>query len=111
MTVWLDGSAEIALRLERMLFDANCQVHALPVTADDASRAAICRTLNDAGVIALVYGSTDGAIRDDLRAAIGEDHFLSLETPATGESPEAVVDRVYRQLEDDGIIFKTSQGD
>ena len=110
VTIRIDGAPEIAFRLERTLFDANCRVHALAVSEAGASLASVARALNEAGVIALLHGSMDVAAADDLRQQIGAENFLELETPF-GESVEAAVERLYRQLENDGILFKSSPAD
>src|SRR5581483_4041626 len=75
VTIWTDAPYETAFRLERVLFDANCRVHALPADASEALLP-VCRALNDAGVIALVYGSAGDAIRQRLAGALGAGNFV-----------------------------------
>jgi sulfate adenylyltransferase large subunit len=110
VTIRLDGSPEIAFRLERALFDANCRVHVLAVSETGSSLAPVCRALNEAGVIALVYGAMDAAVRTELSRQIGEENFLEMETPA-GEPVNAAIARLYRELENGGILFKSSPAD
>jgi bifunctional enzyme CysN/CysC len=110
VTIWVDGFAEIAFRLERALFDANCRVHALAVSEAGDSLAAVSHVLNEAGVIAVLYGPMDEAAAGGLRRQIGAESFLEFQ-PAAGESAEAATERLYRQLENDGILFKSSSAD
>jgi sulfate adenylyltransferase subunit 1 (EFTu-like GTPase family) len=96
-TVWLEA-AEAAYGLERMLFDAGCQVHALE---SGAGVAEIARALNDAGVIAIIHGAGDAALLERTRLAVGAESFIesALETQA-----------VRRLLEERGFLFGFSQG-
>ena len=94
VTLWLDTAAEVAYQLERLLFDAECRVHAVPASATIAET---CRTLNDAGVIALVYGSTDPEERESTRSHLGADNFLHIEKLET-------VERIHHLLKEEGII-------
>jgi sulfate adenylyltransferase large subunit len=101
VTVWLDTTVEVACQLERLLFDADCRVHA--VLASE-SVAGICRVLNDAGVIALVYGSTDPQMRESTRSALAADNFLHVENMETAE-------RIHDWLKEEGVISRFSNGD
>jgi hypothetical protein len=109
MTIAIEGSEEAALRLERMLFDAGCHAHALPAASPGAALAEVCRALNDAGVIAVVYGPIDGAIQETVREKTGADHFLQY--GLSDESPAAAAARIYGELEEAGVFFKSSTGD
>lgn len=109
ITIAIEGSEEAALRLERMLFDAGCHAHALPASGPGAALAEVCRALNDAGVIAVVYGPADDAMKDAVREKTGADNFLRY--GPSEESPAAAADRVYRELEEAGVFFKSSTGD
>jgi adenylyl-sulfate kinase len=82
VTLWLDTGAEVAYQLERLLIDADCGVHAV---AASGSVAGICRALNDAGIIALVYGSLDPELRDRTKSGVGSDKFLHIEKLETAE--------------------------
>ena len=79
VTVWLETDSDVAHRLERLLFEASCRVHALSASEAGAALADVCRALNDAGVIALVYGSSDAETRERTRARVGAEHFLCVE--------------------------------
>jgi sulfate adenylyltransferase large subunit len=94
VTLWLDTPVEVAYRLERLLFDEDCRVHAAPASASIAD---ICTALNNAGVIALIYGSTDPEMRDRTRSHLGADNFLHFEG---SETPE----RIHHLLKEAGII-------
>jgi bifunctional enzyme CysN/CysC/sulfate adenylyltransferase subunit 1 len=93
VTVWLE-TAETAHQLERVLFDADCRVHSVPA---GPHAAAVARALNDAGVIALVYGSSEGGLRDQTRESAGGENFIQQEAGETAET-------VYRRLAEEGFI-------
>jgi len=100
---------EFALRLERILFDSDCRVHAV-APAEPSTLGAACRALNEAGVIAVVYG-LDSTARDHLRSAVGAENFLDMEPLSSAEKPEEAAARFYRELEEARVLFKSSQGD
>jgi sulfate adenylyltransferase subunit 1 (EFTu-like GTPase family) len=83
VTLWLDASEDVAFQLERLLFEADCRVHA---AAANASTPEICSALNAAGVIALVYSANDPEIRENTRSRLGADKFLHIEANQTAES-------------------------
>jgi len=101
VAIWLDTAVEVAYQLERLLFDGDCRVHAVPASA---SVGEICRALNDAGVIALIYGSTDSGLRECTRSYLGAENFLHIEGSETAE-------RIHYLLKEEGIISRLSQGD
>jgi len=112
VAIWVDApSASPALRLERALFDANCRVHAVPANDAGAALDVVCRNLIDAGVITIVYGSSDASVRDALRSAVGNENFVEWNAAGEDGHTDAAVDGFYRRMEDEGIIFKNSQGD
>ena len=111
VTIWIDGPAEIAFRLERALFDANCRVHAVSVAQTGGSLARVAHALNEAGVITVLYGPMDTAVRSDLSREIGAENLLELEASAGGETAGESVERLYRQLENGGVLFKSSPAD
>ena len=90
-TVWVEA-AEAAYGLERLLFDAGCRVHAM---ASGAGVAETARALNDAGVIAIVDGAGDAALRERTRLAVGEESFIE-----SALEPQAV----RRLLEERGVL-------
>ena len=97
-TVWLETTAETAHQLERVLFDANCRVHALP--SDQPQLPQIARALNDAGVLVLIYGS--GQLEATLQAT-GPENFFRVDSARAGS-----VERLTHFLEDEGIIPRFS---
>jgi sulfate adenylyltransferase large subunit len=101
VTLWLDTKVEVAHQLERLLFDGDCRVHAVPASE---SVAGICSSLNDAGVIALIYGSSDSELRERTRTSVAADNFLYLENMETA-------DRIHDWLKEEGIISRFSSGD
>jgi hypothetical protein len=83
VTLWLDTSEDIAFQLERLLFEADCRVHA---AAASASTPEICAALNAAGVISLVYGANDPEMRERTQGRVGADRFLHIDSHQTAES-------------------------
>jgi sulfate adenylyltransferase large subunit len=94
VTLWLDTPVEVAFQLERLLFDADYRVHAVPASAAIAE---ICSALNSAGVIALICGSTDSEMRDRTRSHLGAENFRHIEGAETAE-------RIHRLLKEEGIL-------
>jgi sulfate adenylyltransferase large subunit len=101
VTVWLDTPAEVAYQLERLLFDSGCRVHAVPASP---SVAAVCRALNHAGVMALIYGSADSDLRASVKSALAADNFLHFESAATAG-------RIHDWLKEEGVISRFSNGE
>ena len=98
VTLWLDAEADVANHLERLLFDADCKVHAVRAST---SVAEVCRALNDAGINALIYGSQDSEMREQTRAGLAADNFFHIESSDTAE-------RIYDRLKEEGIISRFS---
>ena len=112
VTIWIDGPAEAALQFERFLFDANCRVHAVPAPEAGTSVRQIARTLNAAGVIAIFYGSADTPTKEGLRREIGPANFYEMDAGSIEDSVDSAIQRLCRQLEADGILFRSlMQGD
>jgi hypothetical protein len=103
VTVWLEAPAELAHELERLLFDANCRVHALSAADAGSMLPQLTRTLNEAGVIALVYGPADPGLQECV-AQSSERNFLRFEAPPSAG-------HIYGILQDEGIISQFGQGD
>ena len=106
VTIWMESPAEVAHQLERLLFDVSCRVHALSASDTGPYLPELARALNDAGVIALIYGS-DAALRERVAGVAGlagEHNFLHMEQGMT-------VEGIYRRLQEEGIISRFSQGD
>ena len=96
VTVWLNTSDEMAHQLERLLFDANCRVHAL--SADEPHLAEIARALNEAGVMVLAHGSGDPEAKR-------VENLFRLEAQ---ESDTA--EQLAQRLEEEGIIPRFAAG-
>jgi sulfate adenylyltransferase large subunit len=94
-TVWLETDDQTVFQLERLLFDAGCRVHS--ISADDTSVPGSARLLNDAGVIALIYGLSDAGLRGEACRAVGEDNFVYVNAGASTQS-------IYDQLAKTGLI-------
>ncbi len=92
VTLWLDTSEDVAFQLERLLFEADCRVHA---SAASESTPEICSALNAAGVIALVYGASGPEMRERTQNAIGSDNLLHIGAEETAGS----IHRLLREKE------------
>ena len=101
-TVWLDTAPEMAWQVERLLFDARCHVHALSAVEAGAYLPEVTRALNDAGVITLIHGSLDIALRERTRALAP--NFLRIEESMT-------IERICRVLEEEGILASSPRGE
>jgi hypothetical protein len=98
VTIWLDAFPELAHQVERLLFDANCRVLALPGTGPAVAET--CRTLNDAGVIALVYAMKDVKLRQHIRRTVGAGTFLNIKTKNGTAISEEIAARIFRAIEE-----------
>ncbi len=105
-TVWLETPPEVAYHLERILFDAHCRIHALPAGehVDEVAHA-----LNEAGVIALVYGAADAEARERTRQKVGDENFLVIEPSEPEETTEQAAARIRGILEEEAFISSYSQ--
>jgi len=108
VTVWLETPPEVAFQVERSLFNANCTVHALLVSQSRPHVAELARTLNDAGVIALVCGPSDAEMQERVRAAVGRDHFLCIDASIVQEKTAEAADRIVRIIEQRGFVSASS---
>jgi adenylylsulfate kinase len=99
VTVWLETSPDVAYRLERLLFDANCRVHALSASEAGPYLAEISREFNHAGVITLIYNSEDSGMRERTCNYVGTGNFLHIEESMTA-------DEIYNRLEEEGFISR-----
>jgi len=104
VAIWLETGAEVAYRLERLLFDSRCRVHALSASDTGPYLAEVSRALNDAGVITLIHGSHDAQLRERIEQLAGVNNFLRIEQSAS-------IDYIHQLLQDEGIISRFSQGD
>jgi sulfate adenylyltransferase large subunit len=108
VTVWLETAPEVAYQLERLLFDANCRVHALLASESGSTAPEVCQTLNDAGVIALVCGPVDAATQERTRQKIGAENFLRVAALTADEKPAEAADRILRMIEEQGFVSRFS---
>jgi len=93
LTVWLDAPEDVAFELERLLFESEFRVHAVPASPQVG---AVCRALNDAGVLVLIYGG-DAERRESVRAELGAENYQYLEDLGTA-------DRICQFLRDQDIV-------
>ncbi len=108
VTVWLETAPEVAYQLERLLFDANCRVHALLASESGSTIPEITQALNDAGVIALVCGPGDAEAQERIRQKIGAENFLCMEASPADEKPEQAADRILSIIEEQGFVSRFS---
>lgn len=108
VTLWMETAADVAYQLERMLFDAGCRVHAISAADSGDYLAEVSRALNDAGVIAILV-EPDAALRERVREKVGKDNFLPIEPSSATENREEMANRIYRLLEHQGFVSKSSQ--
>jgi hypothetical protein len=101
VTIWLDTAGEVAHQLERILFDSECRVLAVEAAVPAA---AICQALNDAGVIALIHGSTDPELRESVRSSVGAENFLHIDCLQSA-------DIIHQFLKEEGIVSRSSARD
>ena len=111
VTIWLETAPEIAFQVERSLFDANCRVHALSALESGPAIADLARTLNDAGVIALICGSSDLEVQERTQKTVGDESFLRIEASMVNDKPEEAVDRILRIIEEQGFISRSLGSD
>jgi hypothetical protein len=108
LTLWMETTADVAYHVERMLFDSGCRVHAISPSEAGNYLPEVSRALNDAGVIAIVV-EPDAAIRERVREKVGNHNFLPVEPSSANENREEMADRIYRLLEQQGFVSKSSQ--
>jgi sulfate adenylyltransferase large subunit len=106
-TWWLDAGAETAFQVEALLFDAGFRVHAVAASDASAYLGTLLRTLNDAGVIAIVYCG-DAAARQRACEAVGVDCFLHVGPEVIGIS-EYLAERVQEFLQREGFVTVLEQ--
>jgi hypothetical protein len=106
VTLWLETAPEAVYQLERLLFDANCRVHALLASENASTLAEISHALNDAGVIALVCGAPDAKMQERIRQKIGAENFLRIEASQVEEKPEDAANRMLRIIEEQGFVSR-----
>jgi sulfate adenylyltransferase large subunit len=97
MTVWLETTPEIIRQVERRLFEAGCRVHAVVAEETGPYVPEICRALNDAGVIALVCGSSDHGLRERVLQIVGSESFVRIEGSDV-EEPKESADRFVQAI-------------
>jgi hypothetical protein len=103
LTICIKGDAEVAFRLERLLFDSGHRVHALRLDALPPV-AEVCRALNNAGVIAICPSLTD-ATHPRIQQVVGHTNVLVFDGALLGVTPEAAASRIYTLLEQEGCFI------
>jgi hypothetical protein len=101
VAIWLPGDEELAVALERKLFDRGCIVHVLT----GESVVEIAQAASDAGLISIcALAEDDVAIRGAVARAVGGDRFLPLNYQDLPSTSNEAVDAVCRILEDHAFI-------
>jgi sulfate adenylyltransferase large subunit len=101
-TICMAANDELAGLLERRLFNSGYRIHTIR-GAEPAAVAQICRTLNDAGVIA-IYSSLNDPADAHIRNAVGETNILSIKNVGSPITPDAVADRLYTLIHQGGWL-------
>jgi sulfate adenylyltransferase large subunit len=99
-TICIKGDAEVVYRLERLLFDAGCRVHALRLDAP-LPVAELCQALNNAGMIAICPSQTDAADHR-IQQVVGHANVLVFDCAALGVMPGGAANRIYTILQQEG---------
>ena len=109
-TVWLEAQPEVALQLERILFDANCRVHAISAPESGPHVPEVAHALNEAGIIALVYSPAGAGMLEDTRRRVGDDYFLHIEPCLNEEGFDQAIARIRGILEEEGFLPRLPGG-
>jgi sulfate adenylyltransferase large subunit len=98
--VWLEGAEELALALERKLFDRGCLVHVLRggVSAD------MSKAFTDAGMISICLAASSDASAESIERGVGSDRFVTVSAAALSDDPETGADGICRSFEQRGYI-------
>ncbi len=110
VTVWMETGAEVAYRLEALLFQANCRVHAVSASDYGLHLPDVAYALNAAGVIVLLHGSAPEEVREQVRSRVGADSFLYVDAPPPDETVDATGDRICQLLQKEGFISDSTVG-
>jgi sulfate adenylyltransferase large subunit len=98
--VWLEGAEELALALERKLFDRGCLVHVLRggVSAD------MSKAFTDAGMISICLAASDASAGESIERVVGGDRFVTVSAAMLPDDPETSAEEICRSLEQRGYI-------
>ena len=109
-TIWLDAAPEVALQLERILFDANCRVHAVSAPEMGSHVPEVAHALNEAGILALVYSPAAAGMLEDTRRRVGVDYFLHIEPCLNEEGFDQAIARICGILEEEEFLLRFPGG-
>jgi sulfate adenylyltransferase large subunit len=98
--IWLEGVEDLALALERKLFDRGCLVHVLRGELD----ADMSRAFTDAGMISVCLVAPGDANAEPIEQAVGSDRFVAVSGATLRDDPETAADEICRSLEKRGYI-------
>ena len=103
VTVWLDAGPEAAHAVERLLFDAGCQVAVVTAESAGGQLADFARALNAAGAIAVCAAPGSLATEcERARRIVGEGRFLYIEAESSG-TDDRFLSSVMAQLRAAGV--------
>ncbi len=104
-TVWLTARQDLAMLLERKLFDLGCQVHVLADDRESHLLPELARVLNSAGLIAICSIAAPDPVEAERAAALaGENRFLLIDPQTLPVRDEEASEVIMKQLEDRSVL-------
>ncbi len=104
-TVWLTARQDLAVLLERKLFDLGCQVHVLADDRESHLLPELARVLNSAGLIAICSIAAPDPVEADRAAALaGDNRFLLIDAQTLPVRDEEASEVIMKQLEDRNVL-------
>jgi hypothetical protein len=99
--IWLEGGEELALALERKLFNRGCLVHVLGREV----AAGVAKAFTDAGMISICLAAVhDTSAGESIERAVGGDRFVTVSAATLPDDAESAADEICRSLEQRGYI-------
>ena len=104
-TVWLTARQDLAVLLERKLFDLGCQVHVLADDRESHLLPELARVLNSAGLIAICSIAAPDPVEAERAAALaGDNRFLVVDPQTLPVRDEEASEVIMKQLEDRNVL-------
>jgi sulfate adenylyltransferase large subunit len=102
--LWLHARQDLAYRLERRLFEAGCQVHALTEASQTAVAPSLALELNRAGFLVLCAFPGDTG---SLALALAENpHFFPIDPGELPGNEDQAVEKIVDLLRQNGILSR-----
>ena len=104
-TVWLTARQDLAVLLERKLFDLGCQVHVLADDRESHLLPELARVLNSAGLIAICSIASPDPIEAERAAKLaGDNRFLLVDPQTLPVRDEEASEVIMKLLEDRSVL-------